>query len=299
MQEFNIKQLEQLTGIKAHTLRIWEKRYNLITPDRTGGKHRSYSNEDLQHILRVVYLYNKGIKISKIAGLKEKDILQKMDDDLEHDLRADELLPRLLEACIDLNEKKIKQILTRVESQLGLEQMVFKLLYPFLEKLGSAWVIGKVLPNNEHFISHIISSTIILATSRLNIPKAPAGDQAILLFQPAGEWHEIPLLFIRYQLCKLGCKTIYFGSNVGVSALEDYLSVKKVSHLYYHVITNLGEADPQEFIDKMADTFPAIIIVASGPSINKLTANYPNQLLLKSQAEMTEFIQQAANSMHK
>ncbi|MES2646112.1 MAG: MerR family transcriptional regulator [Bacteroidota bacterium] len=293
MQEFNIKQLEQLTGIKAHTLRIWEKRYNLITPDRTGGKHRSYSNEDLKHILRVVYLYNKGIKISKIASLNEKEILHTMNTDLENGLRADEVLPGLMEACIDLDEKKIRRILNKVESQFGLEQMIFKLIYPFLEKLGSAWVTGKVLPNNEHFISHIVSSTIILATSRLKVEKAKAGDPVFLLFQPKGEWHEIPLLFIRYQLSKVGCKTVYFGSNVGFSAITDYLSVKKVSHIYYHLITALGEQEPQQLMDEMALKYPEITIVASGPSVKEVNANYPNQILLKSQPEISDFILQS------
>ncbi len=290
MQQFSIKQLEELSGIKAHTIRIWEKRYNLIAPDRTDGKHRIYTNDDLKSILRVVYLYKKGLKISKIAMLKEQEMLQKINA-IKHDAsRYEEVLPELMGACIDLDANRVTDILADVEAQVGLEQMMCKLVYPFLEQLGRAWVTGKILPNNEHFISHIITTRIILAISRLKKPEHHENAPRVLLLQPTGEYHEIPLLFINYLLCKNGCKTVYFGSNVSMEAIAGYCNYKPVSHIHYHLITNLGDRDTQEWFDTLAMEYRTIAIVASGPGVKNLKENFVNQQILKSQQDILDYI---------
>ena len=292
MQQFSIKQLEQLSGIKAHTIRIWEKRYKIITPQRSDGQHRLYSNEDLKSILRIVYLYNKGLKISKIARLKEQELLQKIDLDKGEMNRWETIMPGLMEACIDLDAERINYILSEVESANGMEQMILKLVYPFLEKLGKAWVTGKIQPNNEHFVSHIISSRIILATDQLIKPKPEHGGPVIALFQPKGELHEIPLLFINYLLQKRGCKTVYFGCNVSMEAIAEFCTAKRVTHIHYHQIVNLGDTDPQKYLNEMARRFAEIRIVASGPVNKCVKATSSNVQLLKSQEEIMMYVNQ-------
>lgn len=288
MQQFSIRQVEQLSGIKAHTIRIWEKRYELIVPGRSDGKQRTYSNEDLKAILRIVYLYRKGLKISKIAGMPEKEIISTINKAIEEGTTTQQVMPALMEACIDLDAEKIDDIFDELESWMPFEEMMLNVVYPFLQIIGMAWMTSKIYPNNEHFVSHLVLKRIISHTEKLD--KKRYGNKIIILFQPEGEYHEIPLLFINYLLQKKGCSTVYFGSNISTDSLEYYCSNKSASHIFYHLITNLGDIDAQTYLDKMSCIFPTKQIVISGPLCESLQANAPNVQVLKSHEALREFI---------
>lgn len=288
MQQFSIKQVEQLSGIKAHTLRIWEKRYKLIIPARSDGNQRTYSNEDLRSILRVVHLYQKGQKISKIANLNEREIIKAVSASLYEETAGERLMPLLLEACINLDAERVEEIFDEVERNIGFESMMLELMYPFLEVVGRAWMGATVFPVNEHFVSHLVAKKIINRTENLNRKKKI--DKIVLLFQPAQEYHEIPLLFINYLLLKKGCATIYFGSNVALEELQFYCDRKRVTHIWYHLLTNLGDSNSQELLDKLSTIFSGKKIIHSGPCGKKLLAKTDNVEILKSQEELLAFI---------
>jgi DNA-binding transcriptional MerR regulator len=288
MQQFTIRQIEQLSGIKAPTLRIWEKRYNLIAPDRSEGRQRIYTNEDLRSILKVVYLYEKGIRISKIARMKEQQLLQQISDAGGTDDGILGVIPLLMEAAISLDSGRINQIFHSVEKEFGFEELVLRIIYPFLEKLGRAWVSGKVLPNNEHFISHLISCKILFAIDQL--PVVRESDRVVVLFQPQGEYHEIPLLFMQYLFKKHGWKTVYFGCNIPLNVLEGYLAYTKVTHIYSHLVTNLGEDSPNDFFRKLVEKFPGIAITAGGHLVQKMKAADTGVLLLQNEEEVYKYL---------
>lgn len=289
MQQFTIRQIEQLSGIKAPTLRIWEKRYNLIAPDRSEGRQRIYTNEDLRSILKVVYLYEKGIRISKIAKMKEQQMLQHISLEGGKAESLAGLIPLLMESAISLDGGQVQGILESVEMEHGLEVLMLQIIYPFLEKLGRAWVTGKVLPNNEHFISHLISSRIQVAISRLPVVKK--SEQVVILFQPEGEFHEMPLLFMQYLFKKYGWKTVYFGCNVPVNVVEGYVFYKKVTHIYTHLVTNLGEDSPLDLFKKLSSKFPGISISAGGKLVQKIKAADTGVRLLQDEAEVYQYLE--------
>jgi DNA-binding transcriptional MerR regulator len=288
MQHFSIRQVEQLSGIKAHTIRIWEKRYKLIVPERSDGKQRTYSNENLKSILRVVYLYKKGLKISKIARLQDDEIIHTIDQVFDAATNARHVMPILMAACIDLDEDRLEEIFDELQSAMDFETLMTTIIYPFLQSIGKAWVTSRVHPNNEHFVSHLVVRRIVSATAELN--STHDSKTLVILFQPEGELHEIPLLFINYLLLKKGCSTVYFGSNIPVNELEYYCSHKPATHILFHVITHLGETEPQLYFDRLSNIFPDKKVVMSGPATGSLVANNPNMEVLKSQEALFDYI---------
>ncbi|WP_153798820.1 MerR family transcriptional regulator [Foetidibacter luteolus] len=274
MDQFSIKDIENLSGIKAHTLRIWEQRYNLVIPRRKESNHRIYDNEDLKHILRIAYLYNNGTKISKIAGLNKEELrlaIPVMD-------KPAHFLSQLVEAALDFNEAKFEETLNGVISQLGMEQAIVKVIYPYLEKVGLLWLSDAGIPAQEHFASYLIQRKLIYGINKL--PKvAPASAELILLYTPEGEMHEIPLLFMQYLLKKNNRATIYCGANVNLAALQDITGARAVTHIYLHGITGFVKPGVQQYINSICNRFKKMQVIVSGP-ISKEIASVPTNLAL-------------------
>ena len=288
MEQFTIRQIEQLSGIKAPTLRIWEKRYNLIAPGRSEGRQRVYTNEDLRSILKVVYLYQRGMRISKIAALKDPQMQSFINGREESPGNFSALVAMLTEASISLDSSRINSIFNRVEKEYGFEDLVLKLIYPLLVKLGSAWVSGKIMPNNEHFVSHLVITKILSATNSLNLP--PKTGRSVILFEPAGEFHEIPLLFMQYLFKKYGWQTVYFGRNIPLEIIDEYCADRKVSHLYCHMVTSLSQEEPAVYLENVSRRFPQVMVVAGGTLVQKIKAAAGNVLLLKNEDAVMNFV---------
>lgn len=269
MNFFSIRDIENLTGIKAHTLRIWEQRYQLFNPKRRESKHRFYDNDDLKFILRIAFLYNQGYKISQIASLSEEQIrlmaleLKPNEDNFEI------YINQLTEAAIDLNQVRFEKVLHTLVMHAGFEKSVMKVLFPLLEKIGILWLTGNVIPAQEHFASALIVKKMLLAIDGLEKP-SHSGERKVLLFTPVGELHEIPLMFMHYMLKKNGVPHIYLGKNVSLEMLElvcrqhSANSPHPVNQLYFHVITNLTRCDIKEYVCRLSRLFPEKEIVFSG-----------------------------------
>jgi MerR family transcriptional regulator, light-induced transcriptional regulator len=288
MNKFSIKDIENLSGIKAHTLRIWEQRYNILIPKRKDSNHRFYDDDDLKSLLRVAYLYHNGIKISKIARLKEDELKQAAVETFSEDSLYVTYINQLLEASLDFDEDAFESIFDQALEREGVEIVMLKIIYPYLEKIGLLWLTDHVIPAQEHFTSNLINRKIISAIDALpNVYKD--NNKKVLLFGPPKEYHEIPLLFIQYLLKKNGQKVIYYGSNVSIKQLEEYCSVKKVTHLHFHLITNLTTLHMNEYVLKLYNTFPNKNIVVSGPRVEEVTLDLANVKLLGSMDALLNF----------
>jgi MerR family transcriptional regulator, light-induced transcriptional regulator len=288
MNTFSIRDIENLSGIKAHTLRIWEQRYHLFQPKRKDSNHRFYDNEDLKHILRIAYLYHNGYKISKIAKLPETDIRRLATENLNGSNSFDVFINQLMEASIDYDQERFERIIHTANQQLGFEKNIYQVIYPFLQKIGLLWMTDNMLPAQEHFASHLIRKKIIVAIDGLDHP-LPGSRRTVLLYTPEGEHHEIPLLLTKYHLKKNGIKTVYLGTNIPLTEIVAYLQHKKVTHIYFHLITQflLGQID--EYVKKILALFPHIELVISGPVATKITAQAPNLRVLHSKEDMIRF----------
>ncbi len=215
MRFYQITDLEQLTGIKAHTLRIWEKRYNLIEPDRTSTNYRRYNDDQVKKLLNVSTLLANGYKISKIAGLSEKDLHNKIIETklaTQDDVIYTSFINSLLASMIDFDESSFEKIYTTVINKCGLFEGMLRVFYPLFNKIGLLWIINNLSPVQEHFASCLIKRKIMAATDALPLVKNKK-KKFLLLLVPT-ELHEISLLFANYIIRSKGHETIYLGTDV-------------------------------------------------------------------------------------
>lgn len=262
MDIFTISDIENLSGIKAHTLRIWEKRYSILKPKRRKSRHRYYDNEDLKKILLVAELNRDGLKISRIAKLPEEQLRTLSLAKKESSSGYESYISQMAEACMELNEEKLNQSFTAVFSHMDMEKLVLNIFIPLLERLGTNWLNDRTRPVQEHFASNFISRKILMAIGTLQVPDSGA---LTILFTPEGEYHEIPHLFTWYLLKKRGKRVAYFGSGVQLNTIKEFTQVKKAGRLHFHLITNLTSHTPDDFIKLMLTIFPEQEIVVSGP----------------------------------
>lgn len=274
MHSFSIKDIENLSGIKAHTLRIWEVRYGIVKPLRKDSRHRQYGIEELKKILRISHLYNQGFRISRIAQMTDDDICRIT---LENQANASEafFVNQLVEASIDFDDLLFRKILETVIHKLGFEHAILKVVYPFLSKIGMLWLTGNILPAQEHFASHIIRNKIVYETYAESLVKRVSKEHFIL-FCPPEEYHEIPLLFVQYCLKKRGITSTFLGVNTSVDDLKMLLSKMNATHLFVHFTTNFNPSKPEEMLIELCHTFPSLKVFAAGKLFEKTTITQPN-----------------------
>ncbi|HTI89349.1 MAG TPA: MerR family transcriptional regulator [Puia sp.] len=312
MNAFTIRDIENMCGIRAHTLRAWERRYQLRIPKRKAGNHRLYDNDDLKYFLRIAFLYHNGHKISQLAQLDEKEI-GRLALKVPQPGRANDIfINHLIEASLDFDQELFDRILHNIILHMGFEKAITQVVYPFLQKIGLLWLTGNVVPAQEHFASALITRKLLVAINSLENPRPAPGQELtersgdlpgsrsssgsdvpprrhILLFTPKGEFHEIPLLYMRYLLKKNGQSTVYFGKNVCLEDLHYYCSQKEVTDLYFHLVTHLLRCEPEQYIKKMSESFPDQQIIISGNIGAGVYTTDPRVRLLKTPEEMQEF----------
>ena len=288
MGQYSIKELEQLSGIKAHTIRIWEKRHKIIEPSRTATNIRYYSDLDLKKIINVSLLNTYGIKISKIADMSLDDMNKKVLEisELQNDKGVH--IDQMVIAMIDMEEELFEKILNNLILRFGFEKTITEIIYPFLEKIGILWQTQNITPAHEHFISNLIRQKIIVAIDGLPIP--PKTSKKILLFLPEGEMHELGLLFYHFLIRKSGYRTYYLGQNV---PHEDLISVYKVHQPDFMLtsITSTLTVAIERYLERLANDFGQTKILASGYQVQKFEGCKKDNVQIFSTAlELSKFI---------
>ena len=283
--KYSIKDLESLSGIKAHTIRIWEKRYNLFDPQRSDTNIRSYTENDLKKLLNIAQLNNNGIKISRIASMSVNSVEQEVLKLNENTADVETAIKRMVVAVVDVNEVEYERVLSDILMDYDFEVVVTNYLFPFLNRIGVLWQTDSITPAQEHFISNIIRTKLIVATDKLPIPSVYK-PQSFLLFLREGELHEIGLLYGNYLLRKLGFKTVYLGQSV---PLKDLISIQKQYKANYLVTSLINSNSGQtvdEYLQRLTKSFPAIQIIALGNLLNESVFKSPE---LKKHLSYTDF----------
>lgn len=234
---FEINDIERLTSIKAHTIRIWEKRYNLLTPHRTDTNIRYYDDDQIRKILNVNLLVNHGYKISKVAAMSETEMVEQINDIQEEDsVRSshDTYVNDLINAMIGFDELSFDKVLTASITRFGLYQAYLDVIYPFLVKTGVLWTTKNIMPAQEHLIANIIRKKIIASIDGLPMPKKKG--KIFILFLLPNEWHEMGLLLADFLIRQKGYMTIYLGQNVPTNCLAETIEKTKALQLvtFYH-----------------------------------------------------------------
>lgn len=219
MNEFSIKDLESFSGIKAHTIRIWEQRYELLNPSRTVSNIRIYSNEDLKRLLNVTYLYNKGYKISRIAEMTMEQVNALIDSEITAGKDESHYLNVLKIAMLNFDESLFYGVVDKYLLNHKLEDLYLRIFLPFLDQIGVLWQSNSVCPAEEHFIAHLIRQKMMALTDDFS-GKSRISAPIYVLYLPENERHEIGLIFLNYLLKSKGYRTAYLGSDLPVKDLK-------------------------------------------------------------------------------
>ena len=283
MANYNIKDIEQLSGIRAHTLRIWERRYGIIEPKRTKTNIRYYDDEDLKRILNISILNKSGYKISKIANLTEdslnREVLNVNGSNETYEIQ----IGSMVKAMIDFDEILFEKTFNTSVIQLGFDATILKIIYPFFKRIGILWLTGNIDPAQEHFMSNLVRQKIIVAID--SIPEYPnINSESFVLFLQFNQWHEMSLLLSSYFIKKNGHKSIYLGKSLPSESLISVSKVIGFNNIITTVNYTLSDKEIKESINKLCIEFPDKKIYFGGvkfesiPDPKPINAVFPSNL---------------------
>lgn len=280
MAVYSIKDLENISGIKAHTLRIWEQRYKILTPCRTETNIRTYSDEELKRVLNIALLQDKGgFKISSIASMSEAEIASHILHLSESHFDFPDQIQALTIAMLDLDELKF-QLLTKNMVQVhGFESYMLHVIHPFLRKLSGLWLSGSVGPAQEHFISHLIRQKLIASIDQQDLSLKPDAKK-FLLYLPEGELHEIGLLFANYVFRARKHSVVYLGQSLPYDELLLAYNMHQPDYVF-SVFTSEPNAEIiDDYLAQMAVDLPNTQVVVTGYQILQSERKVPESIKL-------------------
>jgi DNA-binding transcriptional MerR regulator len=276
---YSIKDLENLTGIKAHTIRMWEQRYGIIKPDRTDSNIRLYDSNELKMMLNIALLNNNGFKISKIAQMSSSEVNEKVLETIKRNTSYEDQINALTVCMIDVEEDQFESIMSSNILQYGFEKTMINIIYPFLSRIGTLWLSASINPAQEHFITNLIRQKMIVAIDGCFEPNKTHAKKFVL-FLPEGEIHEISLLFSAYLIKSRGNKLIYLGQSLPMQDVAQVHSIHKAEYLVC-VITAVPSADQvQNYVNELAATFPEQQIILSGYQVVGQDIKTPNNVTI-------------------
>lgn len=288
MAKFSIKDIESVTGIKCHTIRMWEQRYNIVTPKRTETNIRYYDDEDLKLLLNVVTLNNQGIKISEIAKLSHEKIQEAVINLKPSCTEFSSQIRALIASMLSFDEFDFHKVLSKSIIQYGLEQTMVKIIFPFLSEVGVLWQVGSIQPAHEHFVTNIIKQKLYVSIDG-QIGTYSEHRKRFLLFLPENEQHSLGLLFANYIIRNRGHEVIYLGQEVPVKDLNITFDNGKVDYIFSTITCATFQMDKQEMVDYLSANWPESQIFLTGSQILNANVKCPHNVRLVN--TISEFIE--------
>ncbi|OFY37317.1 MAG: hypothetical protein A2W91_06040 [Bacteroidetes bacterium GWF2_38_335] len=290
IQVYSIKDLEDISGIKAHTIRIWEKRYNIFEPQRTDTNIRYYLDNDLRKLLNISILLENNFKISQIAHFSAEEILKKVNLCSSKTADKNDPVEKLIIAMIDFDQPAFEKTVLKTIQKSGFQNTVNNLIYPFFTKVGILWQTEAINPAQEHFVSNIIKKLFFSEIEKLKEPENE--NRKFILFLHENELHELGLLYSYYLIKKAGGKVIYLGQSVPLPDLVKTWNAKPAEFLVTSFTSNISKQKLTEYIGDLTEKFNKSKIIISGiqiknlPELNnekiiKLTTFYELEKILK------------------
>lgn len=284
MSNYSIKDLEQLSGIKAHTLRIWEQRYEILKPTRTDTNIRTYDDVDLKLVLNIALLKEHGYKISEIAQMSTDSMAREVMVISDKQMNYPDQIHALTISMLDLDEDRFEKIVSTNTLQFGFENMMVNIIYPFLSRIGTLWMTGSIGPAQEHFISNLIRQKIIVAIDG-QLPSLKIGAKKYLLFLPEGELHETSLLFANYLVRARQNKVVYLGQSLPFEELVFAYNVHKPDYLFTVITSVPAQDEIQKYVYKLAHTFPNTKILITGYQVIGQDLDCPDNVEILTQVK--------------
>jgi DNA-binding transcriptional MerR regulator/methylmalonyl-CoA mutase cobalamin-binding subunit len=293
-----IKDLENITGIKAHTIRIWEQRYKLIEPHRTDTGIRYYDEDQLRLILNVSILNNNGFKISKIAEMSLEEIYDKCQQLSESVSKYDGQIQSLISTMMTFDEKEFNKILSINILKMGIEETMIQVVFPFMDQIGLLWLSGSIHPAHEHFISNLIRQRLHVAIDNLNY-SVISESRKFLVFVPTGENHDISIMFANYVLRSRGHEVIYLGTQTPFEDLYTIFDMRKPDFIFSIITALNSNVSIQTFINNLGKHWKDTEILLSGNQIiNRKDLKIPENVnVLNSPMALFDFLDQLKDNL--
>ncbi len=290
MAVFSIKDIESLTGIKGHTLRIWEQRYGIINPKRTETNIRYYDDADLKFLLNISVLNNHGYKISEIAKIKPEEIASQVIKLTTQNNEYTGHVKSLISSMIEFNEFEIHQKLNNFIANYGLEQTFIKIILPLLNEIGILWQVGSIQPSHEHFVSNIIKQKLFVAIDKM-VGKFGEGKKRFLLFLPESETHSLGLLFANYIIRERGHEVIFLGQDVPLHDLQQAFNDDSPDYIFTIATSSHLKVSMQELANFLSSNWPNSQILVTGFQFMIADLTLPNNVhLIKKIDDFLDFI---------
>jgi len=255
--------MEVLSGVKAHTIRMWEQRFHMFEPRRTPGNIRYYNDSDLKKLLNLSFLTQQGYKVSVLARMSEEELSRRVVDLSLTCTGVESRIQSLTMHMLQLNELGFTQLLSVFIKESGLERVMLDIVFPFFRAIGFMWQTGTITPAHEHFITHLIRQKLIVSIDQMDYVQQEAAKK-YLLFLPEGEFHELGLLFAHYVIRSRGHETIYLGANVPYADLKTVYSTYKPQSILCILTSAQVDLTASEYLNQLSSDFPKAQIMASG-----------------------------------
>ena len=262
---FSIKDLENLSGIKAHTIRIWEKRYNILEPMRSETNIRFYDIKNLQKLLSIVLLHNYGYKISKISTLSSDEFNKLANDIISEKSAKNHAISTFKIAMMNFDQTLFFNTYYKLLSEKSFKEVFYSVFIPLMQELGYLWQTDTISPAHEHFITYLIKQKLLINTEKVQTLTPTKDDKVFVLFLPSNEIHELGIMYLNYEILLNGYQTIYLGESIPIDSLLDLKSAfEKITFLSYFTVEPNQEI-LEDYIDEMHE---------------KLIKNSDNEMLL-------------------
>jgi DNA-binding transcriptional MerR regulator len=287
MNEFTIKDLENLSGIKAHTIRIWEQRYSFLKPRRSDTNIRYYDSEELRTLLNFALLNKSGFKISAIAKMNAATIHEKILSLSSSEAQQQRLINELLNSMIHLDSMSFEKVLDQYIAMHGVQKTITDLIFPFLHRVGILWMTNHVRVAQEHLVSNIVRQKLIRGIEEIAVNGT--NGKTVVLFLPDGEYHELGLLYVHYLLKLKGVNIIYLGADVPVSELEYVCELKRPRYLYTHLTSLPTRFNFEKYLSHFHQRITSTPLMISGNVTRSYMKKVPDGInFLKSLEEVID-----------
>ena len=292
MSSYSIKDLEHLSGIKAHTLRMWEQRYAMFAPERAGGNNeRRYGNDEMRHLLNVSLLNRNGYKISRIAKMSRRDVENEVMRLTAGRQPYDVHIDALIVAMVEMDEHRFEKLFNTVLLQHGFEKTILQVMFPFMRKIGIMWQVGSIVPAQEHFVSNLLRQKMIVAIDGQEfVPKH--WSKSVVLYLPEGELHELSLLFLHYKFRSEHHRVFYLGQSVPFSDLQSVVLTAQPDFIFSVFTSFPRESEFNDYVKNLSETFPTQKIMLAGLQlVNHEPPPQENVTVFQNIQETCEFIE--------
>ena len=275
MATYSIKDIEKMSGIKAHTIRMWERRFALVIPKRTDTNIRYYSDEDLRSILNISILNQNGLKISKIAKLNKDELRKEVTNLLNNSDKYAHVIDAMLFSMLEIDEHTFNNSFNNALQEYGFEKLIENIMFPFLERIGILWQTDTIKPAQEHFILNLLRQKII-DTIHKRIAGKGQGVDKIIFFLPEGELHEIGLLFYSYIARLEGFEVVYLGASVPIEDLKEVQRVTEAKAFFSAYVAPTEKEELEKMFTYFRDSFPNSPFYVTGYQIREHSPVLPD-----------------------